>query len=357
MPITRQQFEALQPGVATLMRSAGDQDSEKLKAFLTAKQKAVDEGSVGPDGKYIPGTKAAATAAETAANTQAAKDLMADKNTPEGSGVSFGGNGSVGITRGFNPNASTNANAAQANKFLSHATNVYKGINDQLDSSKATLDSLNQGNGTSDKLALINEARLGLAGSGGRAIGQTIALLAGDPTMASDSQKAVNWLQNTPNIPTLQPAQRDAIRESVFARMQQVEQQHQQAANQLMQQGAVVAPSTYAPLVSSFTGPADQKLSELKNMHAQYQAARSKMAQGNPVSNPSVADANPTMLQKFLGGGNASGGMGKFMAPSANAAQGPMRVKHVQSGQVGTIDPSNPKDMQDLQNGVYQQVK
>lgn len=237
-----------------------------------------------------------------------------------------GGSGDTHI----GPDFGMKAGPGEASKLAKMADSKYKPINDQLDSSRATLENLNLGNSTGDKLALINEARLGMAGSGGKAIGQMVALLAGDRTMASDSQKALNWLQNTPNIPTLQPAQRDAIREAVFARQGQVQNQHQQSIQQLMALGSSVAPhSDYQTILKSYSDPVQQKIGQLGQMQQEYQSGRAKMQQPqNPVSQPSQANPNPTTLDRlrsFFGGRPSN--------PEPQAPQAP------QQSSMGAQDP------------------
>lgn len=197
----------------------------------------------------------------------------------------------------------------EAQSFLKNAQGLYKGINDQLDGAKGTVDALNQGNAISDKVALMNETKLGLGGSGGKAFGAVMAQLSGDPTMAQDSQKALNWLQNSPNVPTMQPAMRDAIREDVYRRIPLIQKQHEQASQQLMQQGPAVAPhADYNTIVQSFTSPTMQKLQDLQGMQKQYAAQRQQMQPQPGVSQPAQANANPTTLDKlrsFFGGGSS----------------------------------------------------
>lgn len=275
--------------------------------------------------KYLQGQEPAIAGQKQAAqNAENLKTL----NSPELQDlVNDGGSAKVGdLSLGGNPYAKmAGQGPKQAQAFIKSAQGAYKSVNDQLDASQSTLENLNLGNSTGDKLALINEAKLGLAGSGGRAMGQLISLLAGDPSLASDSQKAMNWLQNTPNIPTLQPAQRDAIRESVFGRLGQTNQQHQMISQQLLQQGALAAPQTDSgSIVKSFTGPVDQKLQRLGQMQSQYQTQRQKMGAQNPVSQPSQANANPTTFDRLMSflhrGGN---GQPQAQAPQQAAPQQP----------------------------------
>lgn len=216
--------------------------------------------------------------------------------------VRQGGSAKVGdISLGADPYAKLLAQGPhQAQAFMKTAQGAYKGINDQLDSAQATLEALNHGNSTSDKLALINEARLAAGSGGSRAIAKMVDVLSGGATSAGNFQDKINWLQNTPNIPTMQPAQRDAIRESVFNRIPQVEQQHQQVQAQLAQQGAISAPQTdHAGLVRSFASPAQQKLELIKKMGTDYSAQRQQMQPQPAVSNPSVASPNPTTLDRL----------------------------------------------------------
>jgi hypothetical protein len=223
----------------------------------------------------------------------------------------------------------------------------FKPINDILDASKSTLDNLNQGNSTGDKLALINEAKLGLAGSGGRAMGQIVSMLSGDPTMAGDAQKAVNWLQNTPNIPTLQPAQRNAIRESVFNRLDQTEQQGTQAAQSLAAQGPALAPHTdYNSILGAYTNPAMQKLQSLRKMQADYTSQRGQMGQQPPVSQPAQANSNPTTFDKL----KSFFGMGGSAQPQAPAAKAPQ-----QQAPIDPMDAAISAALQKKAQGALQQ--
>lgn len=267
-----------------------------LKAYFERKQAEREAGLAGDKQKAVN---------EANLNTLSSPKLQDLVN--EGGSVKAGD-----LSVGGNPYAKMQMQGPhQAQAFLKTAQGAYKGINDQLDSSKATLDNLNLGNSTGDKLALINEAKLSLAGSGGRAIGQMVSQLSGDPTMASDAQKSLNWLQNTPNVPTLQPAQRDAMREAVFGRLPQISQQHDQTSAQLAQQGPIVAPQAdYSGLVNSFVTPTKQKIDQLGKMQADYQAQRAKMQPQPNVSNPSQANANPTTvdrLKSFFGVGSGGG--------------------------------------------------
>lgn len=297
-------------------------EAERKQRMEGAQQMALQKylkGTVGDDGKYSPGADQAgnvyehqgkSTVDQTAgdANFKRAQDALQGGSLPDGSGVSFGANGSVGVTRGFNPNAGAQQGAHQAQAFIKAADAKFKPINDQLNSSKATLDALDQGNSTSDKLALINEARLAAGQGGSRAISHMVDILSGGSTAASDFQGKINWLQNTPNIPTLQPAQRDAIRESVFQRLPQIEQMGTQTAAQLAKQGPTLAPSAdTGMLLKSYTDPAMSNLNQLKDAQANY----TKQRQGaqNPVSQPATANPNPTTLDKlrgFFGGGQSA---------------------------------------------------
>lgn len=314
MAINQAMFDALQPGVNELNRAKSQQaQSEQeiaLRKYLQAQEPA------------IAGQK---QAAENAANLETAQNPQLQNMAQEGGAVGVGN-----IHFGANPYAKIMSQGPkQAQSLVKMAQGAYKPINDQLDASQATLDSLNQGNAVGDKLALINEAKLGLAGSGGRAMGQLVSLLSGDSTMAGDAQKAMNWLQNTPNIPTLQPAQRDAIRESVYGRLGQVENQHNQATQQLAQVAPTVAPQADAnSVLTAFSTPAQSKIQSLKKMQAEYQAQRAKQqAAGNsPISTESTANANPTTydrLKSFLhfGASNPQSAPGAGGMAAAAAAE------------------------------------
>lgn len=252
--------------------------TEQLRAYLAPK---------------IAGQK---QAAENEAN-------LSTLNDPRLQGlVNDGGSAKAGdIAIGGNPYAKMAAQGpSQAKAFLKTAQGAYKGINDQLDASQATLDMLNQGNAASDKMALINEARIAAGQGGSRAIAHLVDLLSGGQTAAGDFQAKLNWLQNTPNIPTLQPAQRDAIRESVFAKIPQLEQMHKQTATQLAQQGPIIAPqSDTSALLNSFVSPAQQKLDLIKKYQSDYSSQRQKMQPQPAISKPANADANPTTLDRI----------------------------------------------------------
>jgi len=276
MPINQSMFESLQPGVNDMVK--GDQ-AAKLAKYLQAQEPA------------IAGQK------QGAQNEANLRTLL----NPQLQGqVNEGGSAKVGdISVGGNPYAKMAMQGPhQAQAFLKTAQGAYKDINSNLDAAQTTLDNLNLGNSAGDKAAAISEAKLML--NGGRGIPSIVPMLSGDPTMATDAQKAMNWLQNTPNVPTLQPAQRDALREMVFSRNQQTAQQHQQTAAQLAQQGPLVAPQAdYAGLTNSFVNPAQQKLDRINKMQSEYQAQRAKMQPQSAVSQPSTASPNPTTLDKL----------------------------------------------------------
>lgn len=339
MGINQALFEALQPGV----KSLNDQRAENQRAAQEASLRQYLQAKEPEIAGQKQAAKNEADSALADKNIGKVQGLLSSGNLPEGSGVNLGANGNVGVTRGWNPLAFQQQGAHQAQTFLKNAQGAYKDINSNLDASKSTLDALNLGNASGDKMALINEAKLSL--NGGRGVPSIVPMLAGDPTMATDGQKALNWLQNTPNIPTLQPAQRDALRETVFARNGQTKQQHQQIASQLAQQGPIVAPqSDYNGIVNSFVTPAQQKIDQIEKMQQDYQAQRQTMQPQNPVSQPATANANPTTLDRlksFFSGGSQQ--------PAAQPQS--MRVKHKASGQTGTI-PSNEFDP-----NVYEQVK
>lgn len=315
MSITQKDFDALQPGVAALSNQIAQrklsqqqaeqaQDLEKLRAYFAPK---------------IAGETEKAQLAEdiAAAQTPEAQDMIRN-----GGSVSFGK-----AHFGADPYAhALSQGPHQAQQFLKSAQGAYKGINDQLDASQATLDALNQGNSTSDKLALINEARLAAGAGGSRAISHMVDILSGGQTAASDFQGKLNWLQNTPNIPTLQPAQRDAIRESVFNRLPQLDQMHRQVSSQLAQQGPITAPQAdTGTLLNSMTVPAQQKLDALKKMQADYTSARAKQGPSD-ISQPSIANPNPTTFDKlkslfnFGKGQQSPSGLSGYLNPQQSPA-------------------------------------
>jgi hypothetical protein len=260
--------------------------------------------------------------------------------------VNDGGSVKVGdLSIGGDPYAhaariAANQGPRQAAGFLKTAAGAYKPINEQLDAAQSTLDALNQGNATSDKIALINEARIAAGQGGSRAIAHIVDQLSGGQTSASNFQDKLNWLMNTPNIPTMQPAWRDAVRESVFNRIPQLKTQHGQIASQLAQQGPIVAPGVdVGTLIGSFTTPAKQKIDAIEKMQSEYSAARAKMG-GGQISQSSIANDNPTVLDKLRGlfGGRstpaaqpaapqAAGGL-----PSADAIQAELKRRQQAQG-------------------------
>lgn len=260
---------------------------------------------------YQPGVEAGAQQLQDKTKQDAFNSMVKQffpNGLPDGSGVTSPLGGSV--TKGYNFAAIA---PHEAKAFQGIADKSFKPINDILDSSKSTLDNLNMGNTAGDKLAMINEARLAASTGGSRALGTIIPLLTGGKTGAGDFQGFMNYLQNTPNIPTLQPAQRDALRESVFNRLDQTEQMANQSAASLAQQGAQIAPHTdYNSLIGSYATPASQKLQGLRQMQQQYKAQRQKMQPQPPVSQPSTSDANPSTLDKL---------MSFFKSPSSQAPQ------------------------------------
>ncbi len=296
--------------------------------------------------EYLQGQKPITAGAEQAAKNEENIKTLNDPRVQDL--VNEGGSASVGdIHLGGNPYAKlAGAGSKEAQAFLKTAQSSYKPINEQLDAGQSTIDMLNQGNANSDKLALINEARLAAGQGGSRAISHMVDLLSGGQTAASDFQGKLNWLQNTPNIPTLQPAQRDSIRESTFNRLNQLEQLHNQAQAALAQQGAIIAPhADYSTLLGSVATPVSQKLSNLKKMQAEYQSQRSKMSP-NAVSAPAQANDNPTTLDRlksFFGGSSQQ-------APQQAQPQ-TLRVKHKASGQTGTIPAS------EFDPSIYDQVQ
>lgn len=338
MSITQKDFQALQPGVNELSRNIAErklaqqqaeqqQSLEQLRAYLAPK---------------VAGQKQAAENEENIKTLQDPRlqDLVNDGGSVKAGDLSLGGNPYSKLV-GQGPH--------QAQAFLKNAQGAYKGINDQLDASQSTLDALNQGNATSDKLALINEARLAAGAGGSRAISHMVDILSGGQTAASNFQEKLNWLQNTPNIPTLQPAQRDAIRESVFNRVPQLEQMHHTVSNQLAQQGPIIAPQAdTGTLLNSMAGPAQQKLDGLKKMQADYSSARAKQSSSD-ISQPSIANPNPSTFDKlksmfnFGGQQQSPSGLSGYLKPQAGT-QTPNDGAHPQDGVALQWAKSNPDD-------------
>lgn len=307
MALNQSIFEALQPGVTAIT-----QGRNKLRSDLAqGEQEAALRKYLQAQEPEIAGQK------QSAQNAENLKTLQSPEMQSQ---LNQGGSAKAGdLSIGADPYSRVMLQGPhQAQALLKTAQGAYKDINSNLDASKATLDALNLGNASGDKMALINEAKLSL--NGGRGVPSIVPMLAGDPTMATDAQKAINWLQNTPNIPTLQPAQRDALRETVFARHEQTKQQSDQVAAQLSQQAPIVAPQTdSSSIVKSFIAPAQQKIAAIDNMQQQYQAQRAKMAPQNPVSQPAQANPNPTTLDRLKSFFNISGQKAPSQTTTAQA--------------------------------------
>lgn len=273
MAITEKDFAASQPGVNDLYQALAKQKQMRMEPELAGETQA----------------------AKNRSNLATFLDPALRDEIQKGGQVTVGD-----IHAGADPYAKVlSTGPKEAQSFVKNAQGAYKGLNDQFDASKATLDALNQGNSTSDKLALINEARLAAGAGGSRAISHMVSILSGDPTMEGDLQKGINWLQSSAT-PTMTASQRNAIRESVFNRLPQLEDQHNQVSTQLAQQAPIVAPHTdTTSLLQSITSPASQRLSVLKKMQADYAAKRSQMTPNNPVSNPAIANPNPTMVDRL----------------------------------------------------------
>lgn len=248
--------------------------------------------------------------------------------------VESGGSAKAGeLSTGADPYAHMQAKGAQQGAaFNKLVEGTYKPINEQLNASRSTLDALNQNNPVSDKLALISEGRLAAGSAGSRAIGQMVDVLSGGKTANQEYQDKLNWLQNTPDQVTLQPGQRNAIRESVFARMPQLTQQHQQAAAQLGSLGPATAPQAdYGSILKAHTTPADANLQQIGQYQQDYMKARGP---AGPISNPSVATPNPSNLDRlksFLLGSGQSG--------ASPQAQPPAPVQPVTAG-TNAFDPT-----------------
>jgi hypothetical protein len=309
-----------------------------LKKFLTMQEPA------------LAGKK---QAAQNSANMDTILDPRLDGMRGEGSSIKAGD-----ITVGQDPMVKlATQGPAQAKTLHGIAGSTYKSITDQLTAARDTLDSLNQKNDTADKLALINEARIAAGAGGSRALKGIMDSLTGGRTAGSDFQGALNYINNTPNLPKMTDAQRDAIRESVFGRIPSLDHQHRQAAAQLEQQAPQIAPRTdYTSIVKSYTSPAEENLNLLKQSQAQYAQQRQAMPgpQG-PVSQPSQADPNPSTVDKllgYLGMGTASSQAAPAQAPQAQpqaraqpqaapAQSGTIKVRHKQTGKTGTMPAAN----------------
>ena len=202
----------------------------------------------------------------------------------------------------------------EARKVGEMADKHFKPFKSQLEAGENTLNYLNQGNPYADKAALVNEATMLLGGSGSRGVASIVATLSGDPTMAGNAVKAMNWLNNTANV-QMQPAQRNALREMVLQRMPAVQQQYQSAKKQFAGLAQSYAPlhasqGNLDPLVSNFTSPMDESMNRLNQMNTEYM--KQKAQAGNPnVANPAQFNPQPTTLDKLK----------KFLAPGRQSTQ------------------------------------
>lgn len=187
----------------------------------------------------------------------------------------------------------------QAAKFQGIANKAYGGLNDQLDASKNTVDYLNQGNASADKLAIINEARLAAGQGGSRALTSIMQQMTGGKSIGSDAQSIQDYFNNTPNVPTLQPAQRDALRETVMNRIGSLQDQAGKIKQQLASQGPSLAPQTdYNSIINSYDSPVQQKLSGLSKMQSDYKSGLGQLKSA-PASTPSTADSSGGVLDKL----------------------------------------------------------
>lgn len=295
--------------------------SKQIGDIFTQQQQAENEQALAKLRDYLGGQ------ASQARQQQSLEMLQKLKQDPQYAGLlNQGGGVSINPETGAinaqgNPYARIAAQGPhQAQTFLKNAQAAYKGITDQLDASQSTLDALNQKNAASDKLALISEARLAAGAGGSRAIKGIMDSLSGGRTAGMDYQSALNYISNTPNIPTMQDAQRDAIRESVFNRLPQIESMHHQALTSLAQQGPIIAPQAdTGTLINSLAGPADQKLSALKKMQSDYVSARAKQGPSD-VSQPGIANPNPSTLDKLR---SLFSGLGGQSAPQSAPTNDP----------------------------------
>lgn len=180
-----------------------------------------------------------------------------------------------------------------------------KPIKMQLDASENTINYLDQGNPVADKAALLSETAVALGGVGGKAFGQVMAQLSGDPTMAQDTQRALNWLNNTSQI-SLQPAQRNAIREMVLLRMPTLQQQYQSVKKQISSQIPNYAAmhtslGQVQPLIDNTFGSIDEAFKRTNESSTKYMEAKAQA--GNPaISRPSTfsqSGDNPGTIQQL----------------------------------------------------------
>ncbi len=247
-----------------------------------------------------------------AKNLATLQDLMSHRKPGEKTSYDLEAGGGVKTMESQpNPVLMMSSHLGQEGQRVANlAGKAFKPIQDQAEAAEQTLKSLNQGNSAADKAAVINEANMFLKGGGGRAMGAVMQQLTGEPTAEGAMQKAQNWLMNSSNIPTLQPAQRNSLREAVLGRVQGLQKQHQQVSSTLPTQARSVAPFTSAQgglndLVESYGQGAKSTLDRLNQMSQEYEQQK-QQAQA-PVSNPQSFNAQPTTLDKlksfFTGGG------------------------------------------------------
>lgn len=216
---------------------------------------------------------------------------------------------------------------SQGRAFQSVVNKAYKPLSDQVDASKNTLDYLNLNTSAGDKLALINEARLG--GGSSRAVASLLQTITGKSTAGMKLQDLENFINNTPEVSTMTPASRDALRETVFARIPQMQKAHEQLGTQMSQQGAAAFPMASS---SAILSPVHQNIKSnidtLSGMQQDYQKQRQQ--QGGKVGTGFTTADKPTSLWGLLTGRSSS------RSPSSTSAK-PQTV--MQGGHTYNLNP------------------
>lgn len=236
----------------------------------------------------------------------------------------------------------------EAQKVDSISSKKLKPFGDQLNAAKQTLDYLDQGNPSADKLALISEAQLAAGSGGSRAIKSIVDTISGGTTSNQDYQHAMNWLNNSKDIPEMQPSQRNALRETVLGRMPAVQQQYNQVKQQLSQQIPQFATmhqqmGQTKPLIESTFGPTDDLVNDINKRNTAYMQSKVQQ-QIPPLGQPSVATPQPSNIDKLKSMFGFGPKQPQQQSPQQPAQQGSnsatLRVREKASGKTGSLPVS-----------------
>jgi len=202
----------------------------------------------------------------------------------------------------------------QEGKILyDRATKLYKPVDDQAQAVKTTIDSLNLGTPAGDSAAVMNELKA-VTGSS-RGVATLFDKVGGHPTAATTMAEMINYITNAANS-TMQPAQRNGMREFAYSRIGQLRQQHDSITGTLNTTAPsfahTLASSGQLPgLINSYGAAPRQALDDLDKLQKEYTTQK-----GNTkVSNNSTFSPQPTTLDSI------SDKLSNFFRPSAKSPQ------------------------------------